>query len=84
MREGYSDVNWISDSFQSKSPSGYVFLLGGASVSRKSAKQTVRARSTMEAELVALDLAGTQAEWLRQLLLDISLIIKPLPPISLH
>ena len=31
--EGYSDANWISDSRNSKSTSGYVFTLAGAAVS---------------------------------------------------
>ena len=36
--EGYSDANWISDSNDTKSTSGYVFTLGGAAVSWKSSK----------------------------------------------
>ncbi|RDX81648.1 hypothetical protein CR513_37644, partial [Mucuna pruriens] len=28
--EGYNDANWISDSYETKSTSGYVFILGGA------------------------------------------------------
>ena len=31
--EGYSDANWIADSEELKSTSGYVFTLGGAAVS---------------------------------------------------
>ena len=31
--EGYNDANWIADSEESKSTSGYVFTLGGAAVS---------------------------------------------------
>ena len=62
--EGYSDANWISDSKNSKSTSGYVFTLGGAAVSWKSSKQTLLARSTMESEFIALDKAAEEAEWL--------------------
>jgi len=36
--EGYSDANWIADSKNSKSTSGYIFTLGGAVVSWKSSK----------------------------------------------
>ena len=50
--EGYADANWISDTKDSKSTSGYVIILGGAAVSWKSAKQTCIARSTMESELL--------------------------------
>ena len=38
--EGFSDANWISDSLESKSTSGYIFTLGGAAISWKSSKQT--------------------------------------------
>ena len=36
--EGFSDANCISDSNEMKSTSGYVFILGGNTVSWKSAK----------------------------------------------
>lgn len=82
--EGYSDANWISDSNQSKSTSGYIFTLGGAAVSWKSTKQTINTRSTMEAEFVALDKAGEEAEWLRNFLEDIPLWPKPVTAICIH
>ncbi|GJZ12742.1 hypothetical protein Tco_0547972, partial [Tanacetum coccineum] len=56
--EGYSDANWISDIKDSRSTSGYVFTLGGATISWKSSKQTVIAKSTMESEFIALDKCG--------------------------
>ena len=62
--EGYSDANWIYDMKDTKSTSGYVFTLGGATVSWKSSMQTCIARSTMEFEFIALDKAGEEAEWL--------------------
>ena len=52
--EGFSDANWISDSDEMKSTSGYVFILDGSAVSWKSAKQTCITRSTMEARFIAL------------------------------
>jgi hypothetical protein len=59
--EGFSDANWIFDSDQMKSISGYVFTLASGVVSWRSSKQTVSTRSTMEAELVALDLVALEA-----------------------
>ena len=53
--EGYCDANWITGTKDTKSTSGYVFTLGGATVSWKSSKQTCIARSTMESEFIALD-----------------------------
>ena len=82
--EGYSDASWISDTQDSKATSGYVFTLGGAAISWKSSKQTVITRSTMEAEFVALDKCGEEAEWLRHFLEDIPDWPKPIPAICVH
>jgi hypothetical protein len=63
--EGYSNANWISDVDDLYDTSGYVFTLGGATVSWRSCKQTILTRSTMEAELAALDTATLEADWFR-------------------
>ena len=81
--EGYSDSNWISDA-KMKATSGYVFTLGGGAVSWKSCKQTILTRSTMEAELTALDTATVEAEWLRELLMDLPMVEKPIPAILMN
>ena len=60
--EGYSDSNWISDADEIKATSGYVFTLGGGAVSWRFCKQTILTRSTMEAELVALETTTVEAE----------------------
>ena len=72
--EGYCDANWISDADELHATSGYVFLLGGGAVSWKSCKQTILTKSTMEAELIVLDTAGSEAEWLRDLLMDLPVV----------
>ena len=77
--EGYSDSNWISDADEIKATSGYVFKLGGGVVPWKSCKQTILSRSTMEAELTALDTATFEAEWLRELLMDLPIVETPIP-----
>ena len=66
--EGYSDANWISNSYEIKSTSGFVFTLGGGVVAWKSSKQTLIATSTMESEFIALESTGKEAEWLRNFL----------------
>ena len=38
----------------------------------------------MEAELTALDTAGAEAEWLRELLMDLPVVEKPIPAISMN
>nr|ABF94929.1 retrotransposon protein, putative, Ty1-copia subclass [Oryza sativa Japonica Group] len=82
--EGYSDSNWISDVDEIKATSGYVFTLGGGAVSWRSCKQTILTRSTMEAELTALDTATVEAEWLRDLLMDLPIVEKPVPAIVMN
>lgn len=82
--EGYSYANWISDSDETNSTSGYVFTLGGCAITWKSAKQTIIGKSTMESEFVPLELAGNEAGWLRNLLADIPLGMKPTPYVSMH
>jgi hypothetical protein len=82
--ECYYDANWISDVDELYATSGYVFQFGGGAVSWKSCKQTILTKSTMEAELAALDTAGAKAEWLRGFLLDLSVVEKPIPAISIN
>ena len=82
--EGYSDANWISDADELYVTSGYVFLLRCGADSWKSCKQTILRKSTMEAELAALDTAGAEAEWLHEFLLDLPVVEKPIPAISMN
>jgi hypothetical protein len=49
-----------------------------------SCKQTILTRSSMEAELAALDIATVEAEWLRELLMDLPVGEKPIPGILMY
>jgi hypothetical protein len=40
--------------------------------------------STTEAELVALETTTNEAEWLRELLMDLPFVDKPVPPILMY
>jgi hypothetical protein len=82
--EGYCDANWISDADEIYATSGYVFSLGGGTVSWKSCKQTILTWSTMEAELTALDTATVEAEWLHKLLMDLPVVENPILAISIN
>ena len=82
--EGYSDANSIPESNETKSISGYIFTLGGGIVSQKSSKQTCITRSTMESELIALEKACTETEWLRNFLANLPINSHPLTSISIH
>jgi hypothetical protein len=74
--EGYSDSNRISDANELYATSGYVFTIGGGTISWRSYKQTILTRSTMEDELVALDMTTVEAEWLCELLMDLPVVKK--------
>ena len=82
--EAYSDASWITSANDNKSTSGWIFTLGGGTVSWASKKQTCISHSTMESEFIALAVAGKEAEWLRNLLLDIELWPQPMLAISLY
>ncbi|GKC84180.1 zinc finger, CCHC-type containing protein [Tanacetum coccineum] len=82
--EGYLDASWINHVEDSSSTSGWVFLLEGCAISWASKKQTCITGSTMESEFVALAAAGKEAEWLRNLIHEISIWPKPIAPISIR
>nr|GEY44316.1 zinc finger, CCHC-type [Tanacetum cinerariifolium] len=81
---GYTDASWINNTEDNSSTSGWVFLLGGGVISWASKKQTCITCSTMESEFVALATAGKEAKWLKNLLLEIPLWVKPMAPISIR
>ncbi|GJT12276.1 zinc finger, CCHC-type containing protein [Tanacetum coccineum] len=81
--EGYTNASWISNTKDNSSTSSWVFLLGGGVISWASKKQNCITSSTMESEFVALATAGKEAEWLRNLILEIPLWSKPTTPISI-
>ena len=82
--EGFSDADWNTLSGDSLSTTGFIFTLGSGAICWKSKKQTIIANSTMEAELIALASASEEANWLRDLLYEIPLWEKPIPPILIH
>lgn len=83
--EAYCDASLISDNDEVNSTSGFVFTLGGGAVAWKSTKHTCIARSmTMESELIDIELAGQEADWLRNLLADIPIIRRPCPSMSMR
>ncbi|GJZ70541.1 hypothetical protein Tco_0634091, partial [Tanacetum coccineum] len=80
----YSDASWINHVEDSSSTSRWVFLLGGGAISWASKKQTCITSSTIKSEFVALTAAGKEAEWLRNLIHEILIWLKPIAPIFIH
>ncbi|GKE54689.1 zinc finger, CCHC-type containing protein [Tanacetum coccineum] len=81
--EAYTDVSWVSNTEDNSSTSGWVFLLGGGAISWASKKQTCITGSIIEYVFVALAAAGKEAEWLRNMILEIPLWFKPIASISI-
>jgi len=68
---GFADANFATDIDSRKSVSGYVFLLNGGAITWLSKKQATVAKSTTEAEYVAMSQAASEAMWIRQFLKEI-------------
>ena len=64
---GFCDSDWGGDKRDLKSTTGYTFVLSGAAISWNSKKQPTVAKSTTEAEYMALSMAATEAIWLKGL-----------------
>ena len=67
----YSDSDWAGDVVTRRSTSGYVMKYGNSTVSWCSRRQATVAKSSTEAEYVALSLATQEVIWLRRLLSDL-------------
>ena len=80
---GYSDPDWGGDIDQSKSTSGYVFLLNDSAILWSSKKQSCVALSTMEAEYVAYSAATQDAVWLRSFLQHLEIVKTALEPVTI-
>lgn len=64
---GFSDSDWGGCKLDQRSTSGYPFTMAGAAISWKSKKEGCVARSSSEAEYMALSAAVKEAIWLRNL-----------------
>ena len=63
---GYVDSSFDTDPDDSKSQTGYVFLLNGVAVSWCSSKQSIMAGSTCEVEYIAASEAANEGVWMKE------------------
>lgn len=82
--KGYSDADWGGDLDESRSTSGYAFVIGGGAISWCSKEQDGIALSTMEAEYVASCFTVQEAIWLRSFLHDLNITPTVDDPIEMH
>ncbi|GJT32920.1 retrotransposon protein, putative, ty1-copia subclass [Tanacetum coccineum] len=62
----YADASFQTNNDDTKSQTGYVFVLNGGAVDWKSAKQSTIAMSSTEAEYIAAAKASMEAVWMRK------------------
>ena len=91
MLEGYSNVSWITFVNNNKSTSGWTFTLGGGAISWALGggailrhQRNKRIFLTPPWNQKTLAATGKEAEWLRNMLLDIELWPQPIPVISMY
>ena len=68
---GFCDSDYAADQDKSRSISGFVFTVGGNTVSWRSCLQKVVALSTTEAEYISLSEASREAVWLKGICEDL-------------
>lgn len=81
---GYSDSDFVGCQDSMKSTTGYIFMLAGAAVSWRSAKQSLVAPSTMATEFVACYEASNQALWLRNFVTGLRIVESIQTPLRMH
>jgi hypothetical protein len=77
----YTDADWAGDPTDRRSTTGYCFLLGTSLISWCSKKQSVVARSSIEAQYRALADTTSELLWLRWLLQDMGVTFSLATPV---
>ncbi|KAJ9551584.1 hypothetical protein OSB04_015629 [Centaurea solstitialis] len=80
---GYTDASFQTDRDDSRSQSGWVFLLNGGAVTWKSSKQDTVADSTCESEYIAASEAAKEAAWLKNFIGDLGVVPSISEPIEI-
>ncbi|KAG9449432.1 hypothetical protein H6P81_009397 [Aristolochia fimbriata] len=81
---GYSDSDFAGCVDYRKSILGYIFMFAGGAISWKSAKQTIIATSTMEAEFVSCFEATSQPVWLKSFIAGLRLVDSISRPLQVY
>ena len=73
--KGYVDASFNTDLDDSKSQTGYVFILNGGPVSWCNSKQRVIAGSTCEAEYIVASEAANEGVWMKEFISDLGVYL---------
>ena len=80
---GYVDASFDTDPDDSKSQTGYIFILNGGAVSWCNSKQSVVVGSTCEAEYIAASEAAQEGVWMKEFITDLGVIPNASGPMAL-
>ncbi|PWA63339.1 zinc finger, CCHC-type [Artemisia annua] len=81
---GYCDASWKSDKDDTKSQTGYVFVINGGAVDWRSKKQSILAMSATESEYVAASEAAMEAVWIRKFVSGLGVMPSIQRPIKMY
>ena len=81
---GYSDLDFVGCVDSRKSTSGYIFMMANGAISWRSAKQSLVATSTMEAEFISLFEATSQGIWLKSFMAGLQVIDSIPRPLKIY
>jgi hypothetical protein len=81
--KGYVDASFDTDPDDSRSQSGYVFILNGGAVSWCSTKQSIVAGSTCEAEYIAASEAANEGVWMKEFISDLGVVPSVSSPMTI-
>ncbi|GKA33172.1 hypothetical protein Tco_0719539, partial [Tanacetum coccineum] len=70
----YTDAGYLTDAHDPKSQTGYVFILNRGAVDWKSAKQSIFATSSAEAEYIAAYDASNEVVWVRKFISGLGVV----------
>ncbi|GKF19923.1 hypothetical protein Tco_0068561 [Tanacetum coccineum] len=70
----YTNAGYLTDVDDLKSQTGYVFILNGGAIDWKSAKQSIFATSSAEAEYIAVYDASKEVVWVRKFISGLGVV----------
>ncbi|GJS40536.1 retrotransposon protein, putative, ty1-copia subclass [Tanacetum coccineum] len=82
--ECYCDAGFETDRDDTKSQTGYVFVLNGGAVDWKSSKQSTIAMSATESEYIAASEAAMEAVWIRKFISGLGIVPTINEPINMY
>nr|GFA94292.1 hypothetical protein [Tanacetum cinerariifolium] len=80
----YTNAGYLTDANDLKSEIGYVFVLNGGVVNRKSTKQSICATSSIDVEYIAAFDESKEVVWIRKFIYGLGIVPTIEEPISMY